>query len=449
MNTSGKLGDLTPRLGRDEGRAVEATSAANVSPRYVWYVILLLSVVNVFNYMDRMALSVLMPFIKEDMRLTDAQLGLLVGFAFSLFYAICGIPIARWADRGVRRNIISIALALWSAMTALSGAAQNFWHLFAARIGVGVGEAGCLPPAQSIICDYVPLKRRSGVFAVHNFGLMVGMMLGLSLAGWLGEVIGWRWAFLALGLPGLLLALVVRATLREPVRGLIDKVSSDDASRSIGATLSYLWRCRTYLWMAGFFSVNGFVQYGLYQWWPSFYARVYGLSLSSIGLHLGVAIGVGSGIGMLLGGVVANRAAQRDVRLPLIVGAVSTAVALPAAVGTLFVGSASASMWLVLVTAIFWSVSNGPAVATVYSVALPHMRATAGTITIFFASVLGFGLGPFCVGLLSDALAPTFGSEALRYAMVLPACLLPGMVIVLYGAARSLPNDLKAAGVAV
>lgn len=420
------------------------------SVRYVWYVIALLSVVNVFNYMDRMALAVLLPSIKADLQLSDGQLGLLTGFAFSLFYAICGIPLARWADRGIRRNIIAIALATWSVMTALSGAAQNFWHLLAARVGLASGEAGGLPAAQSMICDYVPLERRSGVYAVHTFGLYAGMMLGMGLAGALGETIGWRWTFVALGLPGIALALLVRFTLREPARGRLDAMREEkQTALSLSSTIAVLWRCRTYRLLMVFVVANGFVQFGLNQWWPSFYARVFELRLSSVGVSLGLAIGAGSGLGLLIGGALADRAARRDVRLPLMLGAAATALALPTALASLLIPTAVGSILLVALTTLFWSVSNGPVVATVYSVAMPQMRATASSITVFFTSVLGFGLGPFCVGLLSDRLAPSFGVQALRYALLAPICLLPIMVIALYAAARELPNDLQAAGARV
>lgn len=418
------------------------------SRRYVWYVVVLLTVVNVFSYMDRMALAVLAPYIKAELQLSDAQLGLLTGFAFSLFYAICGMPIARWADRGVRRNIIALALGTWSMMTALSGSAQTFWYLFAARIGIGAGEAGCLPPAQSLICDYVPVRRRSGVFAVHNFGNYAGLMMGLVLAGWLGEKIGWRWTFLALGAPGIVLALIVRFTLREPPRGCLDAAidSRNNPSLSFAQTVVVLWRCRTYRWLTLLYVLNGFVQYGLNQWWPSFYTRIFGLSLSSIGVSLGLSIGLGSGVGLLIGGLLANKVAERDIKLPLIIGAAANFLALPMALGSLFISSATGSMALVCLTALFWSVSNGPVVATITSVVISTMRATAGAITIFLASVLGFGLGPFCVGLLSDLLTPSLGVEALRYALLVPVGFLPLMGVAVYAAAQTLPGDLRAVG---
>jgi MFS family permease len=415
----------------------------------VWYVILVLSVVNVFNYMDRMVLSVLAPAIKTSLSLSDTQLGVLTGFAFAVFYAIAGIPLARWADNGVRRNVVAISLAAWSIVTALTGATQNFWQLFVARVGVGAGEAGGLAPAQSLICDYVPLERRAGIFAIHTLGLYVGMMVGMVLAGSLVEVVGWRWTFLVIGLPGVVLAAVVRITVREPRRGFFDAVKDDQTRVSVVGAMSTLWRCRTYRWLTIWGAALGFAQYGLTQWWPSYYVRAYGLSLSSVGVYLGVAIGAGSATGMLVGGLLANRAARKDVRGPLIFSAVGTALALPTTIASLFVSSASGSMVLVALTGAFWSVSNGPVTAAVYSVVTSRKRAMAGAINIFFTSVLGFGLGPLCVGVLSDLLAPSFGVSALRYALLAPTMSLAIVVAVLYAAANTLPCDLAAIGAQV
>jgi predicted MFS family arabinose efflux permease len=410
----------------------------------VWYVIFLLTIVNVFNTLDRMALSILLPFIKTDLQLSDSQLGLLTGLAFAVFYALCGIPIARWADRGVRRNITALALATWSMATALSGAAQNFWHLFLARVGVGAGEGGGLPPAQSLICDYVPLERRPGAFAVHAFGLVVGMMLGLALAGRLGETIGWRWTFVVLGLPGIALALIVRLTLREPARGFFDPANATVAPATFGETLGMLWRIRTYRFLMFANVVNGFVQYGLNQWWPSFYTRTFALSLSSVGFYLGAAIGVGSGIGLLLGGLLSNKAAQRDIRLPLMLGAVAMGLALFAALGSLLVPSAAVSILLVSLTALLWNVLTAPLSATVYSMAAPQMRATAGAFILVLTSIFGFGLGPVCVGVVSDALTPALGAHALRYALLAPICLMPVVILMLVVATKTLPSELRA-----
>ena len=419
------------------------------SAAYVRYVLALLFVVTMFNYMDRMALAVLSPLIKTELQLSDAQLGVLIGFAFSVFYAICGIPIGRWADRGVRRDIIAIAVATWSVMTALSGAAQNFWHLFLARVGVGAGEAGSIAPGASLLCDYVPLRRRAGALALFAFGSAVGILGGMALAGWLGEQLGWRATFVALGLPGLALAVVVRATLREPARGAVDAAGPETTTHSLAGTVRFLWRCRTYRWITLFLIANGFVQYGLNQWWPSFYARVFGLSLSSIGLYLGIAVGASSGIGVLVGGFVANKIGQRNLRMPLILSAIALSFSAPAAIVSLFVPSVEVSVGLVALTGLLWGVSNGPVLAAQYSVVTSSMRATAGSLTVFLTSVVGFGLGPFCVGVLSDALAPSLGSESLRYAMLAPMVATAVMVTALLAAAKTLHADLRAVGAQV
>jgi predicted MFS family arabinose efflux permease len=431
------------------GQSGVRPAAAGASASYVWYVVILLSVVNLFNYMDRMALSVLAPAIKSDLDLSDLELGLLAGFAFALFYAVCGIPIARWADRGIRRDIIALSLGVWSVMTALSGAAQNFWHLLLARVGLGVGEAGGVTPAQSLLCDYVPVTRRPGMFALHTFGLAAGMMLGMAFAGRLGETLGWRWTFVVLGLPGIVLALIIRLTLREPARGALDATRDEPVRISLGQALNTLWRCSTYRLLLLLSVLNVFVYAGLSQWWPSFYTRVHGLSMSSVGVSLGVANGAGYAAGLLIGGLLANKAAQRDMKLPLLVGALTAVLALPAALGMLFVHSASLSMLLAALTVLLHSVPFGAIIAAIYSVVSSRMRATTGALTAFCQSVVGFGLGPLFVGALSDALVPSFGSHSLRYALLAPVCLFPLMSLLLCGAARTLPEDLRAAGVQV
>lgn len=425
------------------GNACAEPPGGAVTPRhYVWYVTALLSVVNVFNYMDRMALSVLLPDIQAELRFSDSELGLLVGLAFSIFYAVFGVPIAMWADRGIRRNIIALALATWSVMTAVSGAAQNFWHLFTARMGVGIGEAGSLPPSQSIICDYVPLDRRPGAFAINQFGQVVGIMLGMGLAGWLSAAFGWRWAFVALGAPGLLLALIVRSTLREPMRGRYDSESARQFNGDLASSLRSVWRCRTYKWLIVFMMTNGFIQFGLNQWWPSFYVRTFTVDRVTVGVSLGTAIGIGSGLGVLLGGMLANKLAQRDKRFPLILAGIPALLALPAALATLFVPSFFGCMLLVTITGVLWALPGGPVVAALFSVTTPAARATAGAIAILFTSIVGIGFGPLTVGVLSDALAQTLGQDSLRYALLIPVAVHPMLTIAAFSAARTLPRDL-------
>jgi predicted MFS family arabinose efflux permease len=413
---------------------------------YTGYVVALLTVVNTFNYMDRMALSVLLPQIKADLRLADSELGLLTGLAFFVFYALCGVPIARWADRGSRRNLIALTLTLWSVMTAIVGASRSFLHLFLARVGVGVGEAGGLPAAQSLLCDYVPPERRAGAYAVHSFGLYAGMMVGMTAAGILGEHIGWRWTFLALGAPGLALALIVQLTLREPQRGTFD-TPQDRNAISLTEALAFLWSCNTYRWLVLFLTLNGFVVYGLNQWWPSLYLRSFGLAIADVGLYLGLAIGVGSGLGLLTGGALTQRMPGYRAATPLVTGAVLFACSVPLALTSLLVHSARLSLLLVFASFFLWCIPGGAIVASLYSVVPPGMRATAGSVSTLFSSVLGFGLGPFCVGSLSDLFGPILGAESLRYALMLPVAVLPAIALVLYAASRALPSDVRAVAI--
>ena len=186
------------------------------------YALGILVVVYTFNFIDRQILSILLEPVKADLGLSDTAMGMLTGFAFAMFYATLGIPIARYADRSNRRNLIALALGIWSFFTALSGVAQNFWHLLAARIGVGVGEAGCSPPAHSMIADYYPAEQRATALGIYSLGIPIGIMFGLFAGGWINEFFGWRMAFFVVGLPGIILALVVRFTLAEPPRGLAE-----------------------------------------------------------------------------------------------------------------------------------------------------------------------------------------------------------------------------------
>jgi len=329
-------------------------------------------------------------------------------------------------------------------MTALTGAAQNLWHLFLARIGVGVGEAGSVAPGVSLLCDYVPLKRRAGALAVMAFGTSVGILSGMALAGWLGEVLGWRTTFVLLGLPGLVLALVVRLTLREPGRAAMDLGADSDAAASALATLLFMFRCQTYRMLLLFLVANGFVQYGLNQWWPSYFSRLFGLAPSSVGIYLGIALGACSGAGVLLGGGIATKSARQGVRRPLVLSAAAMSLSIPTAAGSLFAPSVAVSGVCVGVTGLLWGISNGPVLAAQYSVVTARMRATAGSIAVFLTSVLGFGLGPFSVGVLSDLLAASLGATSLRYALLLPVVASVLMVVALLAAARVLPSDLAA-----
>jgi hypothetical protein len=241
-----------------------------------------------------------------------------------------------------------------------------------------------------------------------------------------------------LGVPGIIIALVIRFTLREPARGAQDPVEHQQGRVALRATIAVLWRIKAYRLLVTFAVVNGFTQFGLNQWWPSFYLRTFGVSLATVGTSLGIASGVGLGIGMLLGGLLGNTAAQRDVKLPLVIGAIATCLMLPVGVGSLFTSSPSLSFVLVGIMGLLANIAAAPTMATIYSLVSPHMRATAGAICIFFISAVGFGLGPFCVGLVSDALTPALGSQALRYALLVPLGVMPLGILALWRGAHAL-----------
>ena len=225
------------------------TEASSLSRTYRSYALALLVVVNVFNYLDRQILSILLESIKRDLQLSDTALGFLTGIAFALFYTFAGIPIARWADRGLRRTIMALGLAVWSGMTTLTGLAQSFTQLALARIGVGVGEAACSPPAHSLLSDYFPPERRGTALSIFSLGVPIGIMIGYLSGGWINQYFGWRTAFFVVGLPGLLLAVVVRLTLREPPRGHSESLQTSTSvtpADSFPDVLRFMWRLRSF-----------------------------------------------------------------------------------------------------------------------------------------------------------------------------------------------------------
>ena len=271
------------------------------------YALGILVVVYTFNFIDRQILSILLEPVKTDLGLSDTQMGLLTGFAFAMFYATLGIPIARFADRTNRRNLIAAALAIWSGFTALSGLAQNFWHMLAARIGVGVGEAGCSPPAHSMIADYYPAEQRATALGIYSLGIPFGIMFGLFAGGWINEFFGWRAAFFVVGVPGLLLAILVRYSLAEPPRGMAEGRTDSGEQPSIGETLAYLWQKKSFRHMSFAAALTAFVGYGFVTWAPAFLIRSFGMGTGEIGTWFGLILGVAGGIGIAGGGYLADK----------------------------------------------------------------------------------------------------------------------------------------------
>ena len=414
------------------------------SSRYLWYALSLLFAANLFNYMDRMVISVVLPLIKADLDLSDTQLGVLTGIAFAVFYATFGIPIARWADRGTRRTIVSLAIAVWSAMTVLCGMAQNFFHLMLARFGVGIGEAGCVPPSHSMISDYFPTERRATALGIHTAGATLGIVAGLVLGGYIAETWGWRWAFFMLGAPGLLLAILTRLTLREPTRGAHEEVAVGAPQPPLGEVLRYFARRRSYVHLVIVFAMGSFAAFGIQMWLPSFYVRSFGMSTAEVGFYFGIAFGLGSAIGTLGGGYVADFMGKGDMRRPLLIlGVGASAMTLPLSLGVLLAPWAALALTFNLVSSTIGGLANGPLFAAIQSVVDNRMRAMAVAILMFSSSMIGVGLGPLFAGMLSDVLAPRFGDDSLRYSLIILSCLGVYPIVHLWLAVRALPRDAE------
>ncbi len=408
------------------------------SSAYARYVLGLLFVVFVFNFIDRQILSILLEPIKAELGVSDTAMGFLTGIAFALFYTVAGIPIARLADRGTRRTIIALGLAAWSAMTAASGIARSFAELALARIGVGVGEAACSPPAHSLLADYFPVERRATALAVYSMGIHVGVLFGFVIGGWMSQYFGWRQAFLAVGLPGLVLAVVVRLTVREPPR-----VHFATTPLSSGAAIRTLWRMRTFRHMALGAALHSFAAYGIAAWAPAFLSRVHHMGFAEIGTWLGSISGLGGGIGAVSGGMLADRLGARDARWALWVPAIASVAEVPfwfvfllwpdhvpALVGGI-PGIVGGAMWL------------GPVFATTQSLVRPDMRAVAAAVLLFVVNLIGLGVGPQAVGVMNDLLAPSVGASAVRYSLLIVGVMNVWAAVHFALAARTLVADLE------
>lgn len=388
------------------------------SPAVRNYALGVLVVVYTFNFIDRQILSILLEPIKQDLGLSDTALGMLTGFAFALFYATLGIPIARLADRGNRRNIIAWSLTIWSAMTALSGIAQNFWHLLIARIGVGVGEAGCSPPAHSMIADYFPAENRATALGIYSLGIPVGILFGFIAGGWLNEFFGWRVAFFVVGVPGILLALLVRWSLREPDRGMAEGRQANADQPGIMETFTYLYQKPSFRHMAVGGGLTAFVGYGIVTWVPSFLIRSYGMDTGEVGTYLGLILGIPGGIGIALGGYLADRYGAKDTRWYLWVVTVALLIAVPITVGVYLSSSATASLLFLILPVLLGNFYQATTFSQAQGLVPLRMRAVAAAVLLFILNIIGLGAGPQMVGVVSDLLAPTYGDESLRYALL-------------------------------
>ncbi|MDJ0700903.1 MAG: MFS transporter [Woeseiaceae bacterium] len=414
------------------------------SKPYRRYVLTLLMVVYIVNFIDRQILVILQESIKAELDLSDKQLGLLSGFTFALFYVVCGIPIARWADRYNRVNIVSASLAIWSIMTALCGLAGSYLQLLAARIGVGVGEAGASPPSHSIISDYYPHEERGRALSIYSVGIYIGILFGFLAGGWINEFFGWRTAFLVVGLPGVLLAVIVKLTLREPLRGQMDEGKhSDDDRGHLFKDISRLWSLRSFRYAAIGAGLNAFLGYGSLNFMASFAIRLHDVSVGVVGTWLALIVGIGGAIGALGGGYLSDHLRVRDERWTCWVPGISTLVAAVVLVPVLLSGEMLAMWAFYAVAVIAQAMFLAPTVAVAHALVGPHYRALASALIYFVLNIIGLGLGPLAVGAVSDALAPSIGIESIRWAIMVTSIAAAAGAVFYALAARHVREDLR------
>jgi MFS family permease len=422
--------------------------------QYKNYLLTILLVILAFNYVDRFALGVVLQDIKIDLSLSDTQLGFMSGIAFALFYSIMGIPIARWADRGNRVTIISLTVTLWSVMVALCGMAGSFAQLLLIRVGVGVGEAGCVPSANSLMADYFCRAERPRAAAIYWMGTSLGVVIGYLLAGWLNQLYGWRVMFMLLGVPGLVLAALAGFTLREP-RGLKPAlktgfVSGVATTRALAQQPSLKYVCMT-LWANWTFrhllfglSVCYFFSYGIMQWQPTFFIRSYGLSSGEVGTWFAVVGGLSGFLGMYCGGEWASRRAPQNERVQLKAAAFVYASLSILSPFVYLAPNHYLAFALSGAVGLGGGAVAGPLIATIQTLVPERMRAMSIALIFLFANLIGMGLGPLATGALSDTLRPWAGEESLRYALL---ALTPGYCWVawhFWRASMTVTRDIEA-----
>ncbi len=419
-------------------------AAQPASCGYANYVLGVLFLVYVFNFVDRQILAILLEDIKAELGVSDTAMGFLTGMAFALFYTVAGIPIARWADLGVRRSVIALGLVVWSAMTAVSGLVQNFIQLAIARVGVGVGEAACSPPAHSLIADYFPPQRRATALSVYNMGINIGILFGLVAGGWLNEYFGWRWAFIVVGLPGLALAVLVRWTIREPQRGISEGVTVDEPPEPTREVFRFLWSLRSFRHLALASGLHAFSGYGLATWAPTFLRRVHALSAAEAGTYLGLIIGLGGAVGAVLGGLLADRLSLRDKRWYLWLSALTSISLVPFVLPFLLFDSLGLALIAYIPAAVLSAMWLAAILATTQALVKLRMRAVASAILFSIINLIGLGFGPQAVGIVNDLLASSLGDEAIRYSLVLSILMTVWAAVHFALAARTLQADLQA-----
>jgi len=402
-----------------------------ISTRQKNYTLFILVLVFTSSHVDRQIMGILGQPIKESLQISDTQLGLLTGIMFAVFYATLGMPMAMWADRRNRRNLISFSVFLWSGMTALCGAASSFTQLLLLRIGVGVGEAGSNPPSHSIIADLYPKEQRATAMAIFGTGINWGILIGFLVGGWINEWYGWRTAFVVVGLPGIFLALLVRFTLKDPPRGYAEAKGKELPKVTpppFWSVVKFMLHNPVLRNIVAAGSLIAFTGYASVIWIPIYLVRIHGMGTGEVGTYLALFIGVGGAVGIYLGGRMADFLAARhgEQWLPWLV-AIASLLGLPFLYFCFTAATQTGALWAYALPAALGTVYVAPGFALIQNQTPTQMRSVAAAINLFISNIIGLGLGPFSVGFFSDMFSPEYGLDGLRYA------LMTSLVVILWG----------------
>jgi MFS family permease len=435
----GQLGRQPVQTGdhKEEGARPSATRRR--------YILGLLTSVYILNFMDRSILGVVLDPIKKEFGLSDTMMGLMIGPGFALIYAVLGIPIARYADNRKRLPLIAAGLTFWSVMTALCGMAQNAWQIFITRLGVGIGESTGASPGQSIISDIFPKNRRPVAFSIYHLSPAMGLYAALLIGGVATHYLGWRAAFFIAGIPGLVIAALLYFTVKEPVRGFSDGPKVDTRHYNIRQTLHYLITNRTFLLCVAAELLAAFVNFTMAGWMPSFLRRVHHMNSAEIGVYAGTVKAVLGASGALVGGFVVSAVSKHNDRLKLLLPA--TAVLLGGPALTLFLLANSLPVALVGLGLMAFCVAShqGSVIAVIQTVLKVRMRAFGSGLSLLLANLLCYSTASLLVGVLNDSLKGHFGTEAVRYSMLIAVIAAVLAAISLLMASRYVRRDISRA----
>ncbi|WP_324806112.1 MFS transporter [Sphingomonas sp. LY29] len=421
----------------------QQAAAAAPTTRLQARVLALLLLAYVFNFLDRQILSILAIPIQAELKLTNEQLGLMGGIAFAALYSTFAIPIARFADRGRRVATISTAVAVWSAFTALCGAAGNFWQLFLARMGVGIGEAGGVAPSYALISDYFPPSQRARALAIFSLGIPIGSALGLFFGGWIATALNWRWAFVLIGLAGIPIAIALRRLVPEPTLGALDAAPEAGASvnPSFGEVFATLARKPSF-WLLSFGAASGSIcGYGFGFWLPKYMTARLELPLDQLGLYFGVIVLVGGSLGIWLGGLMGDKLGGARPGAYALVPGIAFLLAAPLYVVALRNESLALGLILYTIPYMLSLAWLGPIVNAVQNLVPPTMRGTASACMLLINNLIGIGFGIYFFGAMTDRLTPEYGDAALYQALFigLGFYILGGLLFL--AASRTLKRD--------